>query len=120
VKTYPVAYAAKIETNVSTQRTDNASIAKAITAFKSASGCKVIIAGGYSQGAAVMVRSVPKLDEGLKKKIAAVALFGSTLNKQYNGGIPGFPTDRAKTWCNKSKLEHSLFNFRLMLTYLRR
>jgi cutinase len=49
-----------------------------------------------------MVRTVPKLDANLKKKIAGVALFGSTLNKQYKGVIPDFPSDRAKTWCNKS------------------
>lgn len=41
-------------------RTDAASIAKGVDAFNKAAGCEVLIAGGYSQGAAV-VRS-PYLD----------------------------------------------------------
>jgi cutinase len=98
-----VGYAASIATNVSVQRTDAASIAKGVQAFQKAAGCKVIVAGGYSQGAAVMVRTLSnKLDASLKSKVAGVALFGSTLNKQYKGIIPNFPSDRAKTWCNAS------------------
>jgi cutinase len=50
-----------------------------------------------------MVRTVSnKLDASLKAKVAGVALFGSTLNKQYKGIIPNFPAERAKTWCNAS------------------
>jgi cutinase len=50
-----------------------------------------------------MVRTISnKLDGSIKKKIAGVALFGSTLNKQYNGHIPNFPANKARTWCNKN------------------
>jgi cutinase len=49
-----------------------------------------------------MTTSVPQLPIEIQKRIAGVALFGSTLNKQNKGLIPGFPSDRAKTWCNKS------------------
>jgi cutinase len=49
-----------------------------------------------------MTTAVPKLPLEVQKRIAGVALFGSTLNKQNKGLIPGFPSDRAKTWCNKS------------------
>lgn len=49
-----------------------------------------------------MSTSVPKLGKDIQARIAAVALFGSTLNKQNRGVIPGFASDRAKTWCNKN------------------
>jgi cutinase len=103
VTTFPVLYAASLGTNVSAQRTDAASIAKGVEAFKKAQGCKVIVAGGYSQGAAVMHNVVGKsLDEGIKKKIAGVALFGDTRNQQDKGHIPNFPTERSRVWCNKN------------------
>jgi cutinase len=96
-------YAASIATNSSPQRTDAKSIAKGVEAFKSASGCRIILAGGYSQGAAVMHNVVGKsLDASLKSKIAGVALFGSTRNKQDGGHIPNFAQERSKTWCNKN------------------
>jgi cutinase len=101
--TYPVLYAASIATNISVQRTDRASINKGVAAFKKASGCKYIVAGGYSQGAAVMHNVISKnLDAGTKAKIVGVALFGDTRNKQDRGHIPGLAADKSKVWCNKS------------------
>jgi len=86
------------------QRTDAASIAKGVAAFRSAKSCRVIVSGGYSQGAAVMVRTLSgnQLDASIKSKVAGCALFGSTLNLQYGGKIPNFPRDKARTWCNVS------------------
>jgi cutinase len=63
---------------------------------------RIIIASGYSQGAAVITTAIAKLPIEIKSRIAGVALWGSTLNKQNKGLIPDFPADRAKTWCNKS------------------
>lgn len=54
MQTFPVLYAASIGTNISNDRTDAASIAKGVEAFHKAAGCSVWIAGGYSQGAAVV------------------------------------------------------------------
>lgn len=42
------------------------------------------------------------LDAGLKAKIAGVALFGDTRNKQDKGHIPNFPEGKSKVWCNPS------------------
>jgi cutinase len=102
LRTIPVDYAARLETNISAQRTDAASIAKGNSAFQSAANCKVIIAGGYSQGAAVMHNVVSKLEGGVKSKIAGVALFGDTRNKQDGGHIPNFPQEKSRVWCNKN------------------
>jgi cutinase len=99
MRTFPVLYSASIATNISPQRTDGASISKAVSTFNQAKGCRVIVAGGYSQGAAVMHNSVSKLNAALKQKIAGVALFGDTRNKQDGGHIKNFPRDRSKVWC---------------------
>lgn len=105
MKTYPVGYAASIATNISLDRTDAASVAKGVEAFKQAAGCKVIVAGGYSQGAAVMHNVIglkKSLPEDIKSKIQGVALFGDTRNQQDKGHIPNFPTEKSKVWCNAS------------------
>lgn len=105
MQTYPVGYAASIATNISMDRTDAASIAEGAKAFQRAAGCKSIIAGGYSQGAAVMHNVIglkKSLSEDLKRKIAGVALFGDTRNAQDRGHIPNFPTEKSKVWCNPS------------------
>jgi len=103
IKSFPVGYAASLATNISPQRTDDASIKKGVEAFQQAKGCSVLVAGGYSQGAAVMHNVIGKsLDAALKSKIAGVALFGDTRNQQDKGHIPNFPEERSKVWCNKS------------------
>lgn len=102
LRTIPVQYAASLATNMSAQRTDAASIAKGNAAFSQASSCRVIVAGGYSQGAAVMHNVVSKLDGSLKSKVAGVALFGDTRNKQDGGHIPNFPSQKSRVWCNKN------------------
>jgi cutinase len=99
MKTFPVLYSASIATNISPARTDAGSINKGVAAFNKAKGCKVIVAGGYSQGAAVMHQSVSRLPAALKNKIAGVALFGDTRNLQDGGHIKNFPRDRSRVWC---------------------
>jgi cutinase len=61
-----------------------------------------IVAAGYSQGAAVMVNAVSKLDSATQERIAGVVLYGNTRNRQENGKIPNFPPEKAKTYCNAS------------------
>jgi len=102
MQTFAVDYAASLTTNISVDRTDAASIKKGVEAFQSASSkCKVIVAGGYSQGAAVMHNAVSKgIAADIKSKIAGVALFGDTRNQQDKGHIPNFPTEKSKVWCN--------------------
>jgi len=103
MQTFPVLYAASLGTNVSNDRTDAASIAKGVDAFNKAAGCSVLIAGGYSQGAAVMHNVVSKkLSAEVKGKLAGVALFGDTRNKQDGGHIPNFEPAKSKVWCNAS------------------
>lgn len=43
-----------------------------------------------------------KLSEEQKGKLAGVALFGDTRNKQDGGHIPNFPSGKSKVWCNPS------------------
>lgn len=62
----------------------------------------IIVAAGYSQGAAVMVNAVSKLDATTQDRIAGVVLYGNTRNAQEGGKIPNFPDEKAKTYCNIS------------------
>jgi cutinase len=43
-----------------------------------------------------------KLSADVKGKLAGVALFGDTRNKQDGGHIPNFPAQKSKVWCNAS------------------
>jgi cutinase len=65
--------------------------------------CNVIVASGYSQGAAVLHNVISRsLSADIKAKIAGVALFGDTRNQQDRGHIPNFPAGKSKVWCNAS------------------
>jgi hypothetical protein len=89
---------------VSPARTDAKSIQIGVTAFeRAAKACSVIVAGGYSQGAAVMHNVISKrLSSDIKSRIAGVVLYGDTRNKQDGGQIPNFPADKVKVFCNKN------------------
>lgn len=107
--TIAVPYAASIGTNVSADRTDAKSKAIGVQTFQKAAGCEVIVAGGYSQGAAVMHNALgtvngkkSPLSAEIRNKIAGVALFGDTRNKQDAGHIKDFPTERSRVWCHSS------------------
>ncbi|KAI0595841.1 cutinase [Biscogniauxia sp. FL1348] len=58
-----------------------------------------VVAGGYSQGTAVIAGAVSALDSATQGQIKGVVLFGYTRNKQNHGGIPGFPDDLTEVYC---------------------
>jgi cutinase len=97
-------YSASLATNISPARTDATSISKGVAAFEKAAGaCKTLVAGGYSQGAAVMHNVISKrLTPAIKARIAGVVLYGDTRNKQDRGRIPNFPAEKVKVICNKN------------------
>lgn len=59
-----------------------------------------VVAGGYSQGTAVMAGSLGELEAGVQDQVKGVVLFGYTKNQQNDEQIPGYPVDRTKIFCN--------------------
>jgi len=98
-------YTAGLVENVSAKGTTDAAIGEAQKMFKmAAEKCPqaTIVAGGYSQGTAVIMNAVSTLPDNVKSKIAGVVLFGYTKNGQTKGTIPNFPTEKLKVFCTKS------------------
>ncbi|KAH8729073.1 cutinase-domain-containing protein [Phaeosphaeriaceae sp. PMI808] len=58
-----------------------------------------IVAGGYSQGTAVMSNAITGLSSTIQNQIKGVVLFGYTKNLQNLGRIPGFPASKTKVFC---------------------
>ncbi|KAI1495316.1 cutinase 1 [Biscogniauxia mediterranea] len=58
-----------------------------------------VVAGGYSQGTAVIAGAVAGLDPATQGQVKGVVLFGYTRNQQNDGGIPGFPGDLTEVYC---------------------
>jgi cutinase len=58
-----------------------------------------IVAGGYSQGAALIAASVSDLTASVRNRVTGVTLFGYTKNRQNNERIPNYPTDRTRIYC---------------------
>jgi len=99
------AYRAGLETNAMPKGTNDAAINVAVGLFnKAAQKCPSakIVAGGYSQGTAVMMNAVSKVPANVRDRIKGVVLFGYTKNAQKKGGIPNYPKNRVRVFCAKS------------------
>ncbi|KAL1836386.1 hypothetical protein VTJ49DRAFT_5224 [Mycothermus thermophilus] len=59
-----------------------------------------VVAGGYSQGAALIAAAVSDLRGATQEQVKGVVLFGYTKNRQNNGRIPNYPAERTKVFCN--------------------
>ncbi|KAI8931309.1 hypothetical protein NX059_011651 [Plenodomus lindquistii] len=58
-----------------------------------------IVAGGYSQGAALIAGSVSRLSPTVRNQVKGVVLFGYTKNQQNRGAIPNYPSANLRVYC---------------------
>lgn len=96
-------YLATIGDNSLPRGTSRAAIQEMLGLFEDANTkCPdaTIIAGGYSQGAALAAASITDVDPSIREKIAGTVLFGYTKNLQNRGAIPSYPEERTKVFCN--------------------
>ncbi|GKU08209.1 cutinase 3 [Fusarium langsethiae] len=101
------AYTAGVAENALPRGTTPAAIREMVGHFNDANQkCPdaVIVAGGYSQGAALAAAAVTDVDDAIREKIAGTVLFGYTKNLQNRGKIPSYPEDRTKVFCNTGDL----------------
>ncbi|OJK01362.1 hypothetical protein ASPACDRAFT_77135 [Aspergillus aculeatus ATCC 16872] len=95
-------YTASFPQNWLSPNTDAKSIASAATMLELATTkCPntQVVAGGYSQGTAVIDYAIQDVKHEVRNRINGVVLFGYTRNIQDRGGIPGYPQDRTKVYC---------------------
>ncbi|KAE8153575.1 putative cutinase 1 [Aspergillus avenaceus] len=95
-------YSGGLMQNALPQNTDPGAISTAKGLFeKAASKCPntKIVAGGYSQGSAVIDNAVQQLSSDVKDKVKGVVFYGFTRNLQDHGQIPNYPKDNVKVFC---------------------
>ncbi|OOF91413.1 carbohydrate esterase family 5 protein [Aspergillus carbonarius ITEM 5010] len=95
-------YSAGLMQNALPQNTDPSAISAAKDMFNMAnSKCPdtKIVAGGYSQGSAVIDNAVQEISSDVRDKTVGVVLFGFTRNVQDHGQIPNYPKDDVKVYC---------------------
>ncbi|KAK4647363.1 uncharacterized protein QC761_0000170 [Podospora bellae-mahoneyi] len=63
-----------------------------------------IVAGGYSQGAALAGAAISQSSATIREQIKGVVLYGWTKNQQNNGKIPNYPAARLKVYCESGDL----------------
>jgi cutinase len=95
------AYTAGLIPNFLPENTNRQSIQAAVDMFELADKCPdtQIVAGGYSQGSAVISGAIQDVSDSLRAKVKGVVLFGYTRNLQDRGQIPGYPEDQTKVYC---------------------
>ena len=99
-----VEYAANPAGNYVPGGADPEGIGKATILFTTAATkcpSAAIIAGGFSQGAAIMHRSIEALPTEIQGRIVAVILYGDSQNKIDGGRIKNFPIEKVKIYCNE-------------------
>ncbi|KAH6646058.1 cutinase [Truncatella angustata] len=63
-----------------------------------------LVVAGYSQGAAMVHRSIEQLSAATVAKIAAAVTFGDTQKQQDGGKIPNIAVAKTKIYCNSGDL----------------
>ncbi|KAF4550801.1 Cutinase-like protein 9 [Elsinoe fawcettii] len=58
-----------------------------------------IVAGGYSQGAAITHQAIETLSAAVRNRIVAAVTFGDTQNLQDRGRIPNYPPANTRIFC---------------------
>ncbi|PPJ50684.1 hypothetical protein CBER1_07704 [Cercospora berteroae] len=96
------AYSASLAANILPEGTTSGAWDEAIRLFNLArSKCpnSKVVAGGYSQGAAVITASVRRLPAASKTNLAGIVMFGSTRTDEEGGRIPGYPAANTLNIC---------------------